>query len=336
MLIPQKVVKRLELTYKTANELNKIIDQELPGHPPFKSQQLVIGGKSIQFHYCNIIPCIWALFGEPEFAGKLVFAPEKHYANHAKTCRVFNEMHTGNWWWSVQVRIVLLMSFKCFEWHQMQLKSQHPGATVIPLIISSDKTLLMLFCGKMAYPLYLTIGNIPKEIHQKPLHHAQMLIGYLPTTKLEGIQNKTTQCRALGNLFHSCMQHVLGPVSHYGETGIAMVSRDGVWRRCYPILASFVGDYPKQVLMTCTYYGHCLKCLVSQDQLGKHMQFLPQDHDEAIETYSLADGNVVHSMQCLVKLDSRWYSIRFGSLFHWWTSFCRSPQMSFTSSFRVS
>jgi len=37
---------------------------------------VVIGGKSIQFHYHNIIPCIWALFGDPKFVGKLVFAPE--------------------------------------------------------------------------------------------------------------------------------------------------------------------------------------------------------------------------------------------------------------------
>ena len=43
----QKVVERLGLSYKTANELNQIINQELPGHPPFKSQELVIRGKSI-------------------------------------------------------------------------------------------------------------------------------------------------------------------------------------------------------------------------------------------------------------------------------------------------
>jgi hypothetical protein len=59
-----------------ASELNQIINQELPGHPLFKSQDLVIGGECMQFHYCDVIPCIWALFGNPEFAGKLAFAPE--------------------------------------------------------------------------------------------------------------------------------------------------------------------------------------------------------------------------------------------------------------------
>jgi hypothetical protein len=37
-----------------------------------------------------------------------------------------------------------------------------PGATIIPIILSSDKTQLTVFGNKMAYPVCLTIGNIPK------------------------------------------------------------------------------------------------------------------------------------------------------------------------------
>ena len=47
---------------------------------------------------------------------------------------------------------------------QVELKKDHPGATIIPLVISTDKTQLTLFRNKSAYPVYLTIGNIPKEI----------------------------------------------------------------------------------------------------------------------------------------------------------------------------
>ena len=82
----------------------------------------------------------------------------------------------------------------------------------------------------MAYPIYMTIGNIPKDIRRKPSRHAQLLIGYIPTTKLGGITNKAARRRALANLFHACMQNVLGPISSYGETGIPMMSGDGVWR----------------------------------------------------------------------------------------------------------
>ncbi len=100
---PWKVVERLGLSYKTTNELNHIIDEELPRHPPFKTQGLVIGGEHIQLQFRDIIPCIRALYGNPEFAHEMVFAPERHYTNAEKTHHIFNEMHTGDWWWSVQV-----------------------------------------------------------------------------------------------------------------------------------------------------------------------------------------------------------------------------------------
>jgi len=58
---------------------------------------------------------------------------------------------------------------------------------IIPMIVSSDKTQLTLFCDKQAYPVYLTIGNIPKDIRQKPSCYAQLLVAYIPTTKLGGI-----------------------------------------------------------------------------------------------------------------------------------------------------
>jgi hypothetical protein len=116
------------------------------------------------------------------------------------------------------------------EWSQHSLELQQSGATVVPLIVSTDKTQLTVFGGKMAYPVYMTIGNIPKEIRRKPSRCGQMLIGYIPTTKLEHIGNKATRRRALTNLFHSCMQILLGPIASYGETGLPLMSGDGIWR----------------------------------------------------------------------------------------------------------
>src|SRR6267142_5498523 len=127
----------------------------------------------------------------------------------------------------------------------------------------------------MAYPIYMTIGNIPKALCHKPSYHAQVLIGYIPTTKLEGISNKTAHRRALENLFHVCMHHVLGLIGPYGETGVTMMSGDGVWCRCHPIFAVFVGDYPEQALVMCTYNGRCLKSTLSPGQLGEYKMFPP-------------------------------------------------------------
>ena len=171
------------------------------------------------------------------------------------------------------------------------MERRKPGATVIPLIVSTDKTRLTLFCDKMAYPIYLTIGNIPKRIRRKVSRQAQILIGYIPTTKLSCIRGDTARRRALANLFHTCMQNALGPIGLYGEPGIEMKSGDGVWRRCHPIFAIFVGDYPEHVLVTCTYTGWCPKCKVPLGHLGEYQTFPRHMQSTAIEAYQLSNAD---------------------------------------------
>jgi len=172
------------------------------------------------------------------------------------------------------------------------LKSCQLEATVIPIIISSDKTQLTLFHNKMAYPIYLTIGNIPKDVCYKVLQHAQVLLGYIPTTKLEYMSNKTAHCHGLTSLFHACMADVLGPIISHGKTGVAMMSSNGVWHRCHPIFATFIGNYPEQILVTCTYSGQCPKCTIPPNQLGEYKMFLPHIQSVMIDIYILANSNI--------------------------------------------
>ena len=143
----------------------------------------------------------------------------------------------------------------------------------------------------MAYPVYLTIGNIPKEIRRKPSRCAQILVAYIPTTKFVGMTNKTGRTRAQANLFHSCMRLLVAPLNSVGETGIKMMSGDGIWRRCHPIFAAFIGDYPEQTLVTCTYKDYCPKCHVPYGQLGEYDHFSPRNFDQALNLYLLADGD---------------------------------------------
>ena len=92
-----------------------------------------------------------------------------------------------------------------------------------------DKTQLTVFGRKMAYPMYMTIGNIPKDIHRKLLHCGQMLIGYIPVTKLKRIRTKAGCHCGITNLFHSCMGILFGPIAKHSKTGIPMMSGDGIW-----------------------------------------------------------------------------------------------------------
>ena len=152
----------------------------------------------------------------------------------------------------------------------MRLEQQKPGATIIPIIISTDKTQVTLFRSKSAYPVYLTIGNIPKEIRRKPSKRAQILLAYLPTTKLEHIPNKAARRRALANLFHSCMARILAPLETAAIDGMIMASGDGVKRRVHPIVASYAADYPEQTLVTCIKAGECPICDTPHDELGRN------------------------------------------------------------------
>ena len=197
-------------------------------------------------------------------------------------------MYACDWWWQTQVRpynhdVPFLIHLK------ETLELRRPGATIIPVIVSTDKTQLTVFREKQAYPIYMTIGNIPKDIRRKPSRMAQILLGYIPTTKLMWLTSKAARRRALANLFHACMRDVLQSISKPGKNGVAMMSADGVWRRCHPIFANFVGDYPEQALVTCTYNGRCAKCGVTPDQLGEYQSFPPHLQSTAIETYLLAD-----------------------------------------------
>lgn len=140
--------------------------------------------------------------------------------------------------------------------------------TIVPIIISSDKTQLTVFGNKTAYPVYLTLGNLPKHIRRKPSRQGQILLAYLPTSKLEHIENKTGRRRALANLFHACLDYILEPLREAGIQGLELQSGDGAVRRGFPIVAAYVGDYPEQLLVTCPKNGRCPRCPVDPLELG--------------------------------------------------------------------
>ncbi|KAJ7125731.1 hypothetical protein C8R46DRAFT_1250545 [Mycena filopes] len=234
----------LDLSYGTSVQLNKIIDEKLPGRPKFTRSEVVVNGEVFPLYSRDILECVRALWGDTDFAPYLFVVPEKHYIDKGKTVRMYHNMHTGKWWWSTQDAV----------------EKDHPGATIIPIIISSDKTQLTVFGNKTAYPVYMTIGNIPKEIRRKPSRRGYVLLGYLPTSRMKNIKNKSARRRILGNVFHASMAHILAPLKEAGKTGIPMTSGDGVTRRGHPIYATFVGDYPEQVLVTAVKTGECPTC----------------------------------------------------------------------------
>lgn len=169
------------------------------------------------------------------------------------------------------------------------IEERAAGGTIIPIIISTDKTQLTLFRNRSAYPIYMTIGNIPKDIRRKTSHHAYVLLGYLPSARLSHIKSDTIRRLAAANIFHACMRRVLAPLREAGIEGQLMASGDGVVRRCHPLFAVFVGDYPEQCLVACCKNGECPKCHVDPNNLGSFVQSTRRDISKVLEALESVD-----------------------------------------------
>ncbi|KAI0055813.1 hypothetical protein BV25DRAFT_1921497 [Artomyces pyxidatus] len=206
--------------------------------------------------YRDPLEAIEALLGNPAHAKHIVYRPRKVFSSQTKEVRVYNEIWTGKWWYSVQ----------------SSLEAQgHKGATVAPVMIATDKTQLTQYSGnKAAYPVYLTLGNIPRSIRRKPSQHACVLIGYLSVEKINmsALQAQEKSAR-VQRLFYQSMHHILSPLIKAGLHSVEMTCADGGVRRIFPILAAYVADYPEQCLITCSKYGTCPRCRRPAKELGE-------------------------------------------------------------------
>ena len=114
----------------------------------------------------------------------------------------------------------------------------------------------------------MTIGNIPKDIRRKTSLRGYLLLGYLPTTKLEQETNKAKRKRLTTNLYHACLRFILQPLIAAGNSGVFMTTATGDVHRVHPVFASFIGDYPEQVLTTCSIYSDCPRCGTTTGDMG--------------------------------------------------------------------
>ncbi|EJF55614.1 hypothetical protein DICSQDRAFT_73320 [Dichomitus squalens LYAD-421 SS1] len=205
------------------------------------------------------VECIRELLGNLVFRAFIRYAPEKLFTNHEGEERIYDEMWTADWWWDVQGLLPA-------------------GATVAPVILSSDKTQLSRFSGdKQAWPVYLSIGNIAKSVRHQPSKRATILVGYIPVTKLECFSKGKRRSLEGYRLFHECMKAILEPLTVAGKAGVEMICADGARRRVHPILAAYVADHPEQCLISGCQENFCPKCSVHSTALGEPVYSVMKD-----------------------------------------------------------
>jgi hypothetical protein len=152
----------------------------------------------------------------------------------------------------------------------LELQCQHPdGATVAPIILSSDQTQLSNFhSDKSAWSIYMLIGNIAKEKHCQSLSYGTMLLGHIPVSKLTCFSDCS---RSAGGyrLFHYCLSQILQPLIKAGNDGVPMTCADGFAHLIFPILAAYINDHPEQCLVAVCHENRCPKCCVPPTLCGK-------------------------------------------------------------------
>lgn len=84
------------------------------------------------------------------------------------------------------------------------------------------------------------------------------------------------------------MSLILETLKNASKGGVEMTGGDGSVRRVFPILTSYVADYPEQCLVTCTKYGTCPKCRRAADELENTTAGEDRTHQWVKETYEAA------------------------------------------------
>ncbi|KAG9123782.1 hypothetical protein FRC07_013975 [Ceratobasidium sp. 392] len=128
---------------------------------------------------------------------------------------------------------------------------------------------MMVFSGNQkAWPVYLTIGNISKDIRKCPSERATLLLGYLPVLNLGHISNEREQSEARWQLFHTALELILEPLKTFSRTGFTVMCADGGVRRVFPILAAYIADFLEQALITCVRKSCCPVCWLPNNEGG--------------------------------------------------------------------
>ncbi|CUA69803.1 Protein transport protein Sec61 subunit alpha [Halocynthia roretzi] [Rhizoctonia solani] len=262
---------RKQMPWSNNRAMLKDIDK-LPHGPDWEVQPFRLTGNSgeevVELWKRNPLDVIRALLRDKTLRRYLHYVPQRHYTTRDRQKRRLGELWTADWMWKVQ-RLI-----------------EDEFATIISCIISSDETRLTNFAGdKKAHPVYFTIGNLPKRLRRRISKRTTVLIGYLPVPKLSCETRKDKRREIKRDLFHTCLASILKPLADAcKDGGVEMPCSDGGVRRIYPVLASYVADFPEQCKVACTKQTHCPLCTTYPKTRGDPGDSPLRDRQDTLDT----------------------------------------------------
>lgn len=228
----------------------QLLDQINVPHLSFKKEPIMSYQEEIYYlHYRPIFDAIKELLSNKEILDQCVFEYEPKYIEGQ---RVYREQYNGEWWERVQNLLPV-------------------GGKILSLILYSDATTCDHLGKTSEHPIYLTLGNIPSWIRNKP--DAKILLGYLPQLKAKTISQKNSKSFRLvkRTLYQHSLDILTRSLLDYNDGFDLRFDNTVLW--CHPFISVLLGDLPENAAVTLTYNSincnyPCHECLVKGDELS--------------------------------------------------------------------
>ena len=150
------------------------VEQEIIGLAP----------STYQIRYHDIVKVLQFLIGHEPFKHHLSYAPVRQFSGDRIDNRIYDEMHTRDWWWRTQDEIP-------------------EGGTIIPVLLASDKTMLSLHHGDQSvWPIYITIGNLDRKTRRNQTVPGSILLRFLPIISETADESKA-------HVYHAAIELIL-------------------------------------------------------------------------------------------------------------------------------
>ena len=147
----------------------------------------------------------------------------------------------------------------------------------------SDQTHLSNFSGdKKAWPVYITLCNLPSIWHHSPGSMAVLLLALLPVPpKL----SKSTlvdkhQRRINAETLQLVFQVLFEPLQPLARIGVNIDRADSKVRRCFPVFSAWIADHMENVALHGVKSNSCPKCKVLLWELEKEAKYSAREYTE--------------------------------------------------------
>jgi Plavaka transposase len=196
------------------------------------------------FYYQPIIHGIKVLLLQSDINNEFVF----NYQNNNTS---YGEQYESEWWCTTEKNIPI-------------------DNCLLSIIIYADSTTCDHLGKTSEHPIYISLGNIPNWVRNKP--DAKVLIGYLP--KLKAKDNTTKNSKLFRSLqrqvFQRCLQILLSPILN--KTDMYFVIKNKIYSFT-PKISVILADMAEAGTFTMTYLPStskrpCYCCLVDNNDLN--------------------------------------------------------------------